>query len=200
MPLDKQINIKTYGEIVERQPELSYVAPQNFYMIFDKLPQITFNAQTINIPTISVGESDIPNRFNAGTTAIPGDSMDYGQLDVQFLIEKSFRNYRSCLRWLKSLANPESHEQFVEWVDEHKYQSRGDFSKLMSDCSVFGTDSANNILAEWKFKNAFPVSVDSPDFDATATDVEFLVSTMSLRYTYFTFETYTDGVPDDNLV
>lgn len=192
--------IKMYSDIGQRQPELSYVAPQNFYMVFDKLPQISFNCQDLQIPSASVGEAPLANRLNPNQTFIPGQSFVYSPLDVNFLIEKDFRNYRSVLKWMKAIAEPETAEQFKEWSTENARASSREFGSLMSNCSVFGTDSANEILAEWRFIDAFPINLDGPRFDATPQDVEYLVSGLTLRYKYFEFLTYTDGIANNDLV
>lgn len=187
--------------IIERQPELSFVPPQNFFVIFDKIPQIVFNCQQVQIPTVSAGEVALNNRFNGTNTFIPGDSFDYSNLDITFLLEKNFRNYNTVLKWMKAAATPESASQFTEWVEEQSNDySRQGYGTLMSDCTVYGTDAANDILVEWKFKNAFPVSLDGPAFDASAQDIEYLTSTVSIRYSYFTTTTYTNGAVNNDTI
>jgi len=185
--------MKTFSDVIDRQPELSYFAPNNFFLVFDKLPQVQFNCQQIQIPSITIGETDVPNRMNPTGMFIPGDRLDYGVLDITFLVEKDFRNYRSVLKWMKAATSPDDFKQFNEW-------DGGEFGDLFSDCTVFGTDASNSPVVQWNFKNCFPISLDGVQFDTTITEPDYFMSTTSIRFTYFTTNTYTNGIMDNNEV
>ena len=190
-----------YSDIINRQVELSYVPPQNFFMVIDKLPSITFNCQQLQLPTISAGEAAMSNRYNPGRTFIPGDGVDYGTLNATFLLDKEFRGYLAVLAWIKGHANPEDTQQFVDWVNSNdKFGNMEPFSKLMSDITVFATDAANQPLVHWQFKNCFPISLDGPQFDTTQPDINYLTSSVDFRYHYFTCHTYTNGKLNDMVV
>jgi hypothetical protein len=45
--------------------------------------------------------------------------------------------------------------------------------------------SHNNINKQFQFKDAFPVSLSGVDFNAQATDVEYLQADVSFRYNEF---------------
>ena len=185
-----------YTDILSRQPELSYVPPQNFYMIMEKLPQVVFNVQQVVIPPVNGGEASLDNRYNSTRTYIPGDGLDYGTLSCTFLIDKEFRTYRTILEWIKAINAPETSQQYADWVDSHTQfaeQTEG-FATSMSTVTIIGSDSANRPLVHWTFKNAFPISVDGPSYDATQQDIEYLTSTVDFRFHYFEHQTYDNGV------
>ena len=180
----------TYAEVASRQSELSFFPPQNFYLHIDKLSSVSFTCQQVQIPTLTGGEVDLPNRFNSGRVFVPGDSLDYGTLDVTFLLDKQLRNYRQILDWLKSANSPET-------TDQYDYEA---FKDTMSDLTIFAADADNTPLSHWSFKNAFPISLDGIQFDATQQDVEYLVASVSFRFTYFEHQTYTNGTLNNDLL
>jgi hypothetical protein len=191
---------KIYTDVINRQVELSYVPPQNFYMVVDLLPTVTFNAQQIQIPTISGGEALLSNRFNPSKAFIPGDGIDFGNLDVTFLIDKEFRTYLSILQWMKGTYAPETTQQFKEYTESRDNISGTKFSKTMSNITVVATDAGNQPLIHWNFYNCFPVSLDGPQFDSTQPDINYLTSTVSFRHHYFTCQTYTNGQLNDTIL
>lgn len=183
-----------YTDVLARQPELSYVPPQNFFMVIDKLPQVAYNLQQVTIPPLSGGETQLDNRFNSTRTFIPGDGVDYSQLTATFLIDKEFQTYLSIVEWIKGINAPEGHEQYPEWLSSSDAERSEGFARTMSTVTVLGTDSAGKPVVHWVFKNAFPVSVDGPTYDATQQDIEYLTATVDFRYHYFETQTYNNGV------
>lgn len=177
------------------QVELNYVVPQNFYMIIERSPTTQYNLQQLTIPSITGGEVDLANRFNPGKTFIPGNSLDYGTLDTTFLIDKGFKSYREILEWLKAINHPDSHDSYKEWARSPGVSTvqDNDFAKTMTTINVFATDAAMDPVAEWVFYNAFPISLDGPQYDSMATEADYLQSTASFRFTHFEHFVYENG-------
>ena len=176
------------------QVELNYVVPQNFYMVIDLMPTVQYNLQQVTIPSLTGGEAELANRFNPGRTFIPGNTLDYGTLDVTFLIDKGFISYREILKWLKGINHPDTHETYKEWVDKGTDLSKSNnFKNTTSTVNLFCTDAAGRPLVEWTFYNAFPTSLAGPTFDATSVDAEYIQSDVSFRFTHFEHDIYTDS-------
>jgi len=190
----------SFTDVANRQLELSYAAPQNFYMAVEKLPQVVYTLQELIIPTISAGETDFPNPINPGGLEIPGDTLNYGQLDCTFLLDKNFRGYRSILEWMKGNSSPDAYGQNTEYFKSLQNDSRVGFQKGLSDIAVFAVDAANEPIVEWKFKDCFPISLDGAQFNATLNDVDYLTSTVSFHFTYFENTTYTNGAKNNDTI
>lgn len=190
-----------YNTVASRIPELSYVAPQNFYMVVESLPEMVFNIQQIQIPNVTGGEVPLPNRMNPNRTFIPGNGIDYTTLDVTFLLDKSLRNYYKVLEWIKAINHSENFEQYSEWTtDTTKNTSKEGFAKATSNLTVFGCDAGNNPLMHWNFVDSFPISLDGPSYDASAPNIDYLTSVASFRYMYFEFQTYTNGALNNDKI
>jgi hypothetical protein len=190
----------SFNEVLNRQLELSNAAPQNFYMTIEKLPQVVYTVQSLDIPTISAGETDLPNPINPGGLSVPGDTLNYGQLNATFLLDKNFRGYRTILDWIKGITSPDAYGQNTDYFAEQNNDSRKGSQKGMSDISVFAVDAANEPIVEWKFKNCFPLSLDGPQFNATAQDVEYMTSTVSFEFMLFENTTYTNGQKNNDTI
>ncbi len=188
----------SYNLVSSRIPELSFVAPQNFYAVAENMPGVIFNLQSLTIPPVSGGEVNLPNRLNPNRAFIPGSGVDYAPLDFTFLIDKDFDNYRSILEWLKAINHPEDFDQYNDYTTNSNISNTGDFSKTTTNLTVFGCDDANNPLVHWNFVSTFPVSLDGPQYDASLTDIQYITSTVSFRFLYFENQTYTNGALNNN--
>ena len=175
--------------LIAKQQELSFTPPHNFYMVTDRLPNTMFTLQRVQIPVISGDEDLQSNPMNPGKTMIPGDTIEYSVLSCDFILDKHLKNYREILAWFKG-----------NYATEDKLGQAYTWNYTMANVSIVATDAANVPLMEWKFHDAFPISVDGPMFDATMPDMEYLTSNVTFRHKYFMFTTYTNGASDNNTI
>jgi len=184
---------KLFSEVVSNnQVELNFTPPQNFFLTAERMPKLVFTIQEFTIPTIVAGETNLPNSLNPNRAFIPGDGIDYGTLEISFLIDKEFKTYREITSWLKGITAPETGDQATNYQNSIT-RLQPSFSKFFSNIELFGTDAGNRPLVSWKFKDAFPIGLGGPNYDAKSMDVEPLVGTVSFRYLYFECETFTNG-------
>lgn len=167
-----------------RQSELSFVNNVNFYMVAERAPQTYFTVVETTLPQVTMGETILPNPINPGRTPMPGDGLEYSSLDITYLINKDYANYRELLKWMKGAAYPESTDQNKDLV-AGSGRSDSNYNKVYSNMAIVAVDSANRPLVEWRFYNAFPVSLDGGAFNTQSTDVEYIRSTATFRYHYF---------------
>ena len=109
----------TETKSVLRQPtsrELDFASPTQFRFIIQKLPEVQFFTQTINIPGVSVDGLIQPTALSQ--ISIAGSDLSYEDLSVSFLIDEEYRNYREVFDWLKGLSFPENHTQFQNFLAE----------------------------------------------------------------------------------
>jgi len=190
----------SYSTVSSRIPELSYVAPQNFYAVAETLPSLVFNIQSVNIPNVTGGEVPLSNRLNPVRAFLPGNGVDYSSLDFEFLVDKDFTNYRTVLEWLKAINHPEQHEQYNEFTNTTNTTGSTGWRNTTSNITVFGCDAGNKPLVHWNFVDCFPISLDGPTYNAADQDITYVKSTASFRYLYFENQTYTNGRLNNNLL
>src|SRR5210317_596867 len=192
---------------VLRQPtgrELDFASPTQFRFQIQKLPEVQFFAQTINIPGISV--EGLTQSSPLSQIAIAGSDLSYEDLTVSFLIDEEYRNYREVQDWLKGLSFPENHTQFQNLLSDGsdrmpRSQSRGVQTEsgktypatpdaaIYSDATLTILTSKNNPQLEVRFRDVFPKSISSVQLTTQDTEVNYLVADVTFGYKYYDFAT-----------
>jgi len=192
---------------VLRQPtgrELDFASPTQFRFQIQKLPEVQFFAQTINIPGISV--EGLTQSSPLSQIAIAGSDLSYEDLTVSFLIDEEYRNYREVHDWLKGLSFPENHTQFQNLLSEGsdrmpRSQSRGVQTEsgkiypatpdaaIYSDATLTILSSKNNPQLEIRFRDVFPKTLGSVSLTTQDTEVAYLVADVTFGYKYYEFAT-----------
>lgn len=179
---------------VNRQPEqMNYLRPSGFRFLIQGLPQVTYFCQAANIPTINLGFVtqhtpliDIPR---------PGEKLQFGELNIQFLIQEDMQNYSELYNWLIGLGSPENSYQFQQRNSEQAYRdpsgaastTKSDLTNY-SDASLMVMSSNNIAVAQLNFKDCFPISLSGVDFDISNGQTQYFTASAIFKYTSFTVE------------
>lgn len=130
--------------------ETSFFNSENFRFVIDSEPDITFYITSGDIPSSSL--ASIPTSYRGGKSFQPGDSREYSPLSLNLIVDEKLKSYRRMHQWLNDLACSENP------VSEFK------------DVSLILYSSHNNPTIDFKFINAFPVSVGSIPISNQVTD------------------------------
>jgi len=167
MPYETNVNFQV-EESSTLSNNLNYLAPIYFRMAMDKLkfPNVEYTLQTIVLPDVSVTQADLstPHR----RLGLSGDKVNYGTVDMSFLIDEEMKNYQEIYDWMIGSATT---------ADEGNRKER--------DITLTILSSHNNITREIQFVNAFPTSLSSLPFDLTITDTQYLTAIVSFEFAYF---------------
>jgi len=161
------------------------LSPNGFMFNITKLPQVSFFCQQINLPGILLGSPEFGNPFV--TQPIPGESLTYETLDVQFLIDEDMTNYKSIYDWIIALGFPQNYEQYIKFINEDQRGLVAELAKNYSDGVLQILNSNNNPIRTVQFKDMFPVSLNSLVLASTNTDVQYLVGNASFKFGYYDF-------------
>jgi hypothetical protein len=164
---------------------ISPLSPNGFMFSVQKLPQINFFCQQVNLPGITLGAPEFGNPFNVAP--IPGDTLTYDTLDVQFLVDENMENYRAIYNWVVALGFPETYQQYLTFVNSNDLNQTSELAKNYSDASLVILGSNNKPSQTIQFHDAFPVSISSLTFQSTNQDVQYLVGSATFRYGYYKF-------------
>ena len=85
--------------------------------------------------------------------------------------------------WLYGLGAPESLQQYVDLIDE---TGQEDEKKAFSDGTLRILNSNYRDVALVKFKDLFPTSLNSLDFEAQETDIKYFTADVTFKYTVYT--------------
>jgi len=176
-PFDKQIANR------------NYMSPVGFKLILTKTPKVDFLCQSANIPQISMGTAIQPSYLK--DIPVPGDKVLYDDLSVRFLVDEKMENYLSIYKWITGLGYPESLGQYEQLRKDDirtdaSVADEGDpryFEFSDATLQILNSNYQPNILVN--FKDAFPTSLSTLDFDVTTRDYNYFTAEVSFKYTIF---------------
>lgn len=165
-----QLNVD-FSEGAETSPTIAnptFVSPSGFRLLIDnqKYKNAQFTVQTVALPDLSVTGAPL-NTPQRNITQMP-DKVEYGQFEMTFLIDEDLINYKEIHDWMMGLV-----------VEDDKGVRK------QRDMSLMILNSHNNVSREIKFADSYPTSLSSLPFDASSTDVEYLVGNVTFNYSYF---------------
>lgn len=162
--------------------DITPLSPNGFMFSVTKLPDIMFFCQQVNLPGITLGAPEFGNPLQIAP--IPGDTLTYDTLNVQFLVDSEMRNYKTIYNWIIALGFPETYEQYTALIqsDTNNYS---ELSKNYSDGTLSILSGKNNIVQQVQFVDMFPVTLESMVFQSTASDVNYIVGNATFRYAYY---------------
>ena len=188
-PFDKQIANR------------NYMSPLGFKLILTKTPKVDFLCQSANIPQISMGTAIQPSYLK--DIPVPGDKVLYDDLSVRFLVDEKMENYLAIYKWITGLGYPDSLGQYDQLRKDdirtdRKVGDDGDPLYLQySDATLQVLNSNYKPSVLINFKDAFPVSLSTLEFDVTTRDYNFFTASVTFKYTIFNI-TDPNGVRLDN--
>jgi len=170
-----------------------YLRPNAFRFGVKDIPNVSFTCQSANIPDIQLGYAVQPTPFVDIPTI--GDKINFGELEIRFLISEDMSNYLELYRWMVAIGFPKDYNQFSTFVKDRP--SRFPFitrldgtSEILaySDATLTILDSTNTAKVNIIFKNLFPTSLSALDFDIASGSVEYFTAIASFKYTIFEVE------------
>ena len=176
-PFDKQIANR------------NYMSPLGFKLVLTKTPKVDFLCQSANIPSISMGTAIQPSYLK--DIPVPGDKVLYDDLNVRFLVDEKMENYLAIHKWITGLGYPESLGQYSQLkTDDNRTDRRVSdaadplyFQYSDATLQVLNSNYKPSVLIN--FKDAFPISLSTLDFDVTTRDYNYFTAEVTFKYTIY---------------
>ncbi len=166
----------------EQLTNKNFLSPIGFIFILDKALKTSFLCQKAEIPTLNLGNVDLPTR---GMVPIPVEgNMSYGDLSIDFLVDEDLRNYMELHNWIRALGTPQDMQERRDWKDKYA-RSMTTKDPRFSDATLQVLNNNNIVNFDVVFKDMFPVSLSTVTFDVTAGDNNFLTATATFKYTLY---------------
>jgi len=159
----------------------NFLSPVGFKFTLSKDPKIPFFCNSARIPEISLG-SAIQSTYLKDLD-VPGDRLTYGDFSLRFLVDENMENYMAVHNWLTGLGFPETAQQFRDLLLNDDGQT--DLNKQFSDGSLHILNSNFRDVAIVKFKDLYPTSLTSLEFEASDNDVNYFTAEVSFKYTVY---------------
>tara|TARA_E500000331_G_scaffold192271_1_gene184821 strand:+ start:1131 stop:1670 length:540 start_codon:yes stop_codon:yes gene_type:complete len=169
------------GPFANQIQNRNYLSGIGFKFNLAKYPKVDFFSNSARIPELTLAVATQPSYLK--DIDLPGEKLTYGDFTLRFLIDEDMENYMSIYQWLNGLGFPESTKDFKELTTDK--DGRREIKEQYCDGTLRILNSNLREIAKVKFKDLFPVSLTSLDFDATNTDVQYLTAEASFKYTIY---------------
>ena len=162
----------------------NFLSPTGFKFALKRSPGVAFFCNQANIPSLDLGVAEQPSYLK--DIPIPGDKMQFGDLNLRFLVDEDLVNFMEIQNWMRGLGFPESLAEFNDLKNE---AILGPMGKSTEDVYSDGTLQilSSNLIPKFQvvFNDLFPYSLSTVTFDATDTDIEYFTADVGFKYTLY---------------
>jgi|TARA_R110002072_G_scaffold171398_1_gene325082 hypothetical protein len=179
------------GALANQPDNINFLSPLGFNFFIKKLPNTNYFVQSVNIPSIQLGDASIQTPFSR--IPLIGDHMEFGDVQLSFKVDEDLTNYVELFNWITQLGFPESFEQ-SKFIYEQgasagtvgsgpnlDFNGEGQYS----DAVLTILNSAMKPNLEVQFEDAYPDSLSDVQFTTTAGSVDYLECTVTFKYRLF---------------
>ena len=159
----------------------NFLSPAGFRFTLSKEPKAAFFCTSARIPEITLQLATQPSYLK--DIDVPGEKLNYGDLTLRFLVDEDLVNYMAIHNWLTGLGFPESTQDFVDLTTNDS--GLKDLKEQFSDGDLMILNSNYKTSAIVKFKDLFPYSLTSIDFDSSVTDIQYFTAEVTFKYTVY---------------
>lgn len=159
----------------------NFLSPVGFKFTLARDPKVSFFCNTARIPEITLQLVSQPSYLK--DLDVPGTKILYGDLNLTFLVDEDMVNYMAIHNWITGLGFPETTQQYKNLITNE--DGNQDPLEAFSDGSLYILNSNYNVNSVVKFKDLFPVSLTSLDFNSTDTDINYLTADVTFKYTVY---------------
>ena len=167
----------------------NYLSPVGFKFTITKAPKADFFSNSASIPGINLGYAAQPSYLK--DLPVPGDKITYEDFSLRFFVDENLENYLQVHNWIRALGYPESIQEFIDLKANDPYNpdiSAKNPLNEYSDASLFIYNSMFNEIARVDFRDVFPVSLSTINFDATDSDIQYVTAEATFKYSIYNIE------------
>lgn len=173
---------------IKNQPDnLNLLQLVAFETNFQRIPNVNYFCQKVNIPGMVLGSAVQPTPFS--DIPLEGDKLSFDTLDISFIIDEDMQNYQEIYSWLLSMGFPDNYPQFTSLKTAPIASA---IDGLRSDVNVILHTNKSKPNYNITFMDAFPISLSAINFDSAASNLEPHIAEASFMFTsVFTIEKIT---------
>ena len=167
----------------EQLTNKNFLSPIGFIFTLEKAKKVSFLCQRVEIPTMTLGDLDIPTR---GMVPIPTEgNIQFGDLEVEFIVDEDLLNYMELHNWMIGLGAPSGVSDRSTFKTANKKVRTKKDEYRYSDGTILVLNNNNLSNFDVVFKGLWPTTLSTIGFDVTGTDNDFLTATATFKYTLY---------------
>jgi hypothetical protein len=156
----------------------SFLSNNKFEFVINRLPNVRFFIQSINLPSVGLLNTQVPNPYV--TAQIPGNQLTFEGLTITYMMDENMAGWQEIYNWITNLGNPQGLDKLGTLT-----KVPGKTNSVTSDASLLIKTNANNPSIRIEFKDLFPSELGGVQFSSTESQ-DFLTSTISFLYDHYT--------------
>jgi hypothetical protein len=172
----------------------NFLSPTGFKFSLKRSPGVAYFCNEANVPDMTLSIAEQPTYLR--DIPIPGDKIEFGDLNLRFMVDEDLTNYMEIQNWIRGLGYPQSIKEYQDL--NKKAYIKQTFGQKRQDIYSDGTLQilSNNLVPKFQvvFDDLFPYSLSTITFDATDTDIEYFTAEVGFKYTLYTL-TNLEGKP-----
>ena len=168
----------------------NFLSPVGFKFALKRVPKVAFFCNQANIPDLTLGIAEQPTYLK--NIPVPGYKIEFGDLNLRFLVDEDLGNYMEIQNWIRGLCFPDTLLEFDELEKSDPMFRGGGFGQFARSGDKIYSDGtlqilSSNLVPQFQvvFKDLFPYSLTTLSFDATDTDIEYFTADVSFKYTIY---------------
>ena len=159
----------------------NFLSPIGFLFSLDKAKKVSFLCQRADIPTISLGDVNIPTR---GLVPIPVEgNISYGDFSIEFIVDEDLTNYMEIHNWMRALGTPQSIDDRTSFKTSNQFVRGQEYRYSDGTLQILNNNNLTNF--DVVFKGLWPTELSTLSFDVTGSDNDFFTATATFRYTLY---------------
>lgn len=158
----------------------NFFSPKNFKLVIKRLPHVEFFGTEAVVPGVSTNSVAEGSPFRV--IYRPGDTIEFGTLDVTFLIDEDLKNYQEVFGWIVGLTYPNNFSQYSNLIE-------GD--GLYSDATLIAQSASKTSNVEFTFIDIFPISLSAITMNQQEEDTTYATATVSFQINEYTITPFT---------
>ena len=167
--------------VLNRNPQnTNLLQPTKFLLSFDRISTVQYFCQSVNLPSITLGEVNRATPFLDMYSA--GTKLSYAPLDIEFTIDEELESWKNLYKWFLTIADPDGFEKrtYVKELQRTEY---------LSDATLTVLSALNNPVLRINFRNCFPLSLSEIRFDTKLSSDTIVTCSASFRYESYNYLT-----------
>ena len=167
----------------------NYLSPVGFKFVITKAPKADFFSNSASIPGINLGFALQPNYLR--DIPVAGDKLTFEDFNLSFFVDENLENYMEVQNWLRGLGYTDSVEEFIDLKKDDTYTPDPSAKNALneySDATLIVYNSSFNEIVKVKFRDVFPVSLSTINFDASVGDIDYVTADATFKYSIYDIE------------
>lgn len=167
--------------VFNRNPQnTNPLQPTKFLLTFNRISDVQYFCQEVNIPGVSLGEVDRVTPFLDMYS--PGTKLSYEPLIITFTIDEELQSWKNLYNWFTSIADPDG---FEKRDGSRELQQ----NKHFSDATLTVLSALNNPVLRIEYTNCFPLTMSDIQFDTKLSADNIITCTATFRYQSYKYLT-----------